>query len=427
MTMGIKHTALVAGLGTIAAAACAADAVQAQAVDLFARDRGVAVKDRPHPEYEALGARAGVWLAYPKVQADVGYDSNVLASETNEFSDTVYTLAPSVEVESDWARHSVTGYARGRITRYVDNDSENTSTWAIGGAGRYDIQRGRNVRADLNYAREVEPRTASNTPASIAEPIEYDRYGGTLGTTWTFNRLRLVGTAGVQAYDYKDGVSVSGVTVPQDTRDQTTTTASLRADYALSPATAVFFQIEGNQRRFDTGDALTPLRDSDGVNLLAGANFELGALVRGDVGVGYISQRFDNPLYGQLDGFSARGRLDYFITNLITLGLSANRNVADSGIVGSAGILTTRVEATVDYEFRRNVLVEGRLGTLVEEFDTLDRQNDTYYAGVRATYLLNRSVGVTGSYAYETRDSSGSSAINDYNAHRLILSLVLQY
>ena len=101
--------------------------------------------------------------------------------------------------------------------------------------------------------------------------------------------------------------------------------------------------------------------------------------------------------------------------------------MADSGIVGSAGILTTRVEATVDYEFRRNVIVEGRLGTLVEEFDTLDRQNDTYYAGLRATYLLNRSVGVTGSYAYETRDSSGTSAINDYNAHRLILSLVLQY
>jgi len=307
--MVMKYTALVAGLGSLTAAVCATGAAQAQATDVFARDRGVAVKDRPHPEYEALGLRRGVWLAYPKIQADVGYDSNVLASETNEISDTVFTIDPEVEIESDWARHSVTGYARGRITRYVDNDSENTETWGLGGAGRYDIQRGRNVRADLNYAREVEPRTASNTPASIAEPIEYDRFGGNLGSTWTFNRLRLVGTAGVQVFDYQDGVSVSGVVIPQDTRDQTTTTASLRADYAISPATAVFVQVEGNQRRFDTGDALTPLRDSDGVNLLAGANFELGALVRGDIGVGYISQNFDNPLYGELSGFSARGKL----------------------------------------------------------------------------------------------------------------------
>lgn len=425
--MIVKYTALAAGLGSATAVLCGAGAVQAQAADLFARDRGVSVKERPHPEYEALGARAGVWLAYPKLQADAGYDSNVLASEDNEISDTIITLAPQVEVESDWGRHSVTGYARGKITRYVDNDSENTETWAIGGAGRYDIQRGRNLRGDLNYAREVEPRTASNTPASIAEPIEYDRYGGNLGSTWTFNRLRLVGSAGLQTYDYKDGVSVSGVVVPQNTRDQTTTSASLRADYAISPATAIFLQVEGNQRRFDNGDALTPLRDSDGINLLAGANFELGALVRGDVGVGYISQSFDNPLYGKLDGFSGRGRLDYFVTPLVTLGLNTNRSVVDSGIIGSAGILTTRIEGTVDYEFRRNIIVEGRMGKLVEEFDTLDRQNDTYYAGIRATYLLNRSVGVTGSYAYETRESSGDAAINDYGAHRLILSLVLQY
>lgn len=95
--------------------------------------------------------------------------------------------------------------------------------------------------------------------------------------------------------------------------------------------------------------------------------------------------------------------------------------------MGSAGILTTRLEGTVDYEFRRNVIVEGRIGAIVEEFDTIDRENNTYFTGARATYLLNRSVGVTGSYSFETRRSSGAVAINDYDAHRLILSLVLQY
>lgn len=425
--MKSRNRALFVGAGTAFAALAASQPAAAQAVDLFARDRGVAVKDRPHPEYEALGSRFGSWLVYPKVQADVGYDSNVLASEANEISDTVWTVAPEAEVESDWARHSITAFARGRVIRYVDNSSENTDTWSIGGAGRYDIQRGRNIRGDVSYAREVESRTASNTPTSIAEPIEYDRFGATAGTTWTFNRLRFVGTAGLETYDYEDGVTVSGVIVPQDTRDQTTTTATLRADYALSPATAVFVQVEGNRRRFEIGDALTPLRDSDGLNFLTGANFELTELVRGDVGVGYISQSYDNPLYGELSGFSGRARLEYFLTQLITLGLNANRSVTDSGIIGSAGILTSRYEATADYEFRRNVIVEGRLGLIAEEFDTIDRDNDTYYAGLRATYLLNRSVGVTGSYAYETRNSSGAEAIGDYDAHRLIVSLVLQY
>lgn len=425
--MKSRGSALVAGAGTVMATLAAAQAAEAQAVDLFARDRGVAVKDRPHPEYEALGSRFGPWLVYPKVQTDLGYDSNVLASGTNEISDTVWTVAPEAEIESDWARHSLTGFARGRIIRYFEYDSENTNTWSVGGAGRYDIQRGRNLRGDLSYAREVESRTASNTPTSIAEPIEYDRFAAAGGATWTFNRLRLVGTAGLETYDYEDGVTVSGDVVPQDTRDQTTTTASLRADYALSPATAVFVQAEGNQRRFETGDALTPLRDSDGLNLLVGANFELTELVRGDVGAGYITQSYDDPLYGELSGFSGRARLEYFLTQLVTLGFTANRSVTDSGIIGSAGILTSRYEATADYEFRRNVIVEGRVGLIAEEFDTIDRDNDTYYAGLRATYLLNRSVGVTGSYAFETRNSSGADAISDYDAHRLIVSLVLQY
>lgn len=416
-----------AGLGAAVVALLGADVAQAQTGDFFARDRGVSVKQRPKPEYEALGARSGSWMFYPKVQSDFSYDSNILAVETDEVSDAIISLAPQVEVESDWARHSVTGFARARATRYADRESENFESYGLGAAGRFDIQRGRNVSGDLSFVREVEPRTASNTPASIAEPIEFDRLGGSLGSTWTLNRLRFTSNAGFQTYDYKDGVSISGVVVPQDTRDQTTYTLSLRADYAISPATAVFFQVEGNERRFDNGDLLTPLRNSDGISLLAGANFEISSLVRGDIGLGYLSQSFDNGLYGKIDGFNGRARLEYFATPLLTLGLNANRSVVDSGIIGSAGILTTRMEASADYELLRNVIIEGRLGALVEEFDTLDRQNDTYYIRARATYLLNRAVGVTGSYGFETRDSTGVAAFNDFDAHRVMLSLVLQY
>lgn len=418
---------LIVGAGTVWAALAAAQTVTAQTVDPFARNRGVAVKDRPQPQYEALGLRFGGWRVYPKAQADFGYDSNLLAAETDAISDATWRLAPEAEIESDWTRHSLTAFARGRITRYLDNPSENTDTWSIGAAGRYDIQRGRDVRADVSYAREAESRTASNTPASIAEPIQYSRFGVAAGTTWTFNRLRLVGAAGLDAYDYADGVTVSGDVVSQDARDRTTATVTLRAEYALSPATALFLQAEGDRRRFETGDASTPLRDSDGLNLLTGANFELTDLVRGEVGVGYIAQTYDNPLYGDIGGLSGRARLEYFLTPLITLGLNANRSVTDSGIVGSAGVLTSRYEATADYEFRRNLIVEGRLGLVAEEFDTIDRDNQTRYAGLRATYLLRRSVGVAGGYAYEARDSSGADAIGDYDVHRLTFSLVLQY
>ena len=67
---------LLTVLATGGALALPTSGAQAQ-TDYFARDRNVSVKDRPHPEYEALGVRWGSFHAYPKVQADVGYDSNI--------------------------------------------------------------------------------------------------------------------------------------------------------------------------------------------------------------------------------------------------------------------------------------------------------------------------------------------------------------
>jgi hypothetical protein len=421
----MRHTILVLTSGL--AVVVGATPTLAQA-DLFARDRNVAVSQRPRPELQALGLRWGTFMVYPETQLDVGYDDNVTAAETDERSDWLVRLSPSVELESGWSRHSLTAYARAAVTRYLDYDRDNTETWAVGASARGDIQRGSSVQGGFEIARQVEPRTSSSAPQSLAEPIVFDSRSANLRVTHAFNRLRLIGRLDVRDYDYEDGRLINGATINQDDRDQTTYEALGRVDYAVSPATALYGQVAVNTRSFDaTGAAGTPNRDSEGINALAGANFELGDLVRGEVGLGYIEQRFDDPLYGSLSGLSTNARLEYFATPLLTLGLTANRAVTDSGIPGSAGILATTVQATADYELRRNILIGARLGFADEEFDGIDRDNQRVFGGVRATYLMNRRFGVTASYDVETRDSSGLQAVNDFTANRFLISLVAQY
>jgi hypothetical protein len=82
---------------------------------------------------------------------------------------------------------------------------------------------------------------------------------------------------------------------------------------------------------------------------------------------------------------------------------------------------------TADYELRRNIIVEARAGFSQEDFDAIDRQNDRWIGGVRATYLINRRLGVTATYDFENRRSSGIDRTNDFNTHRIALSLVAQY
>lgn len=409
--------------------ALALPSVSAQAqTDYFARDRNVSVKDRPHPEYEALGVRWGSFRAYPRVQADIGYDSNIFATDTDEQSDTLIRLAPGVEVESDWSRHSLTAFAKGQSTWSASYGSENYQTWSVGTAGRLDLRRRTNLGGGMDYAREVEPRTSSNSPQSIAEPIRYNRAQAYVTGSHSFNRLRFSGRGDVRSYDYHDGVTLAGVPVPQSDRDQTTYEITGRADYAVSPATAVFARVSFNDRSYDAaGTALTPKRDSSGVNAIVGVDFELTNLIRGEAGVGYLDQSFDDPLYGSTSGLSTRVRLEYFPTQLLTLGLNADRSVGDSGVPGSGGYLSSTVQLTADYELRRNVIVEARAGFAQEDFDAIDRQNDRWFGGVRATYLLNRRLGVTAAYDFENRRSSGFDRTNDFNTHRFVLSLVAQY
>ncbi|MNL21422.1 hypothetical protein D3C87_1427110 [compost metagenome] len=76
---------------------------------------------------------------------------------------------------------------------------------------------------------------------------------------------------------------------------------------------------------------------------------------------------------------------------------------------------------------RRNIIVEGRVGYINEDYDVIDRQNDRWSAGIRGTYLINRRLGVTASYEYEDRSSSGVDRINDFNTSRFMVSLVAQY
>ncbi|MBZ4302578.1 outer membrane beta-barrel protein, partial [Streptococcus pneumoniae] len=71
-----------------------------------------------------------------------------------------------------------------------------------------------------------------------------------LAATRTRGRLRLSADAAVLRYDYRDGLSDAGAVIEQDDRDRTVARLTGRADYALSPATALFVQVACDDRDY---------------------------------------------------------------------------------------------------------------------------------------------------------------------------------
>ena len=394
----------------------------------FARDRNISVRQRPREGYEAIGVPLGAFMAYPKLALTAEHNDNIFATGTGEIDDMIWRVQPEVNITSNWSRHALAAYGRATINRYQDYGSEDTEDYSVGASGRLDVLRSASLSAAADWARLTEPRTSSSSPQSSVDPIQYDLTSMSLSGVREFNRLKVSGRYDYRNYDYEDGVTAAGAPIEQDDRDRDIQALTVRADYAVSPATAIFLELSKNWREYDLAPpAVTLTRDSEGAQALVGANFELGALTRGEVGVGYITQEFDDPGFNDIDGFGARAQVEWFPTQLTTVTLTGSRTVEDSGIVGSSGYLSTNVGAQVDHELMRNVILTGQVAYGNDDYEGIDREDDRITAGVSGTYLLNRHVGVTVGYSYFDQDSGGAGGGNDFKVNKVGATLTLQF
>ena len=394
--------------------------------DMFGRSRNVAVQARPRPDYEAAGVRAGAFLAYPKIDVTGEYNDNIYA-RSSEVSDYILRIAPQLVLDSNWNQHFLTAYIQGAVDRYADNEDENTEEFSLGASGRIDVSREVNVAGGADYINTFEPRSAPNAPDNAREPVEYDLAQAYLSATRTAGRIRLSGRGDVKSFDYQDGRNGAGGVIDQDYRDRDVLSATGRIEYAVSPDTAVFFQSVGNKREYDIDAPTQRARDSKGYELLAGANFELSNLVRGEVAAGYIEQNYERRIYEDVDGFSAKAQLEWFVSEITTISASAGRSVEDAANPGAGGMLLTSGNLRVDHELLRNVVLNGQLTYAEMDYRGIDREDETVGASIGATYLINRNVGVSAALSTTKTDSSGLQADDDYTINRLSLTLVSQF
>lgn len=420
----------VFGAGAAQAQSGVGSLTQAQnaAPDIFARDRSVPVRERPRPGYEARGLPVGTFTAFPTLQIDLEHNDNIYATRTGAESDWIVRVKPEVQLESGWSRHALGAYVRANIARHQDFESENFEDWGVGASGRLDVTRGSNIVAGVDHAKLTEPRTSSNTPGFAREPVEYEYDAAFLAASRVSGRVKLSARADVREFDYQNAISTTGAVIQQGDRDRTVTSFTGRADYAVSPATALFVQATSNSRDYRIAASPTlPARDSDGYEILAGANFELGAVARGEIAAGYIDQKFDSAVYGEIDGVGARAKVEWFPTQLTTVTGVVSRTIEDAGISGSGGYLSTASGLRVDHELMRNVLLNFDVSVSRDDYEGIDRNDDRVQASVGGTYLLNRNVGVSLAAGRFEQKSKGAARGVDFDVNRVTLSLVLQF
>lgn len=387
------------------------------------RGRNESVAERPRPDYEPMGVRFGAFVANPSFGVEVGYNDNLYYQPNNKTDDMTYTTRTRVDLGTDWSRHKLQVAVGLDDYRFQDNDSEHHTDLTVEGSGRLDIKRSSYLMIGGRQARLAEARGEPDSPSAAAKPVRYEVREAFIAGVHEFNRVRASLRLDRQGFNYKDAPLAGGGVAEQDDRDYITNIATARAEYALSPDTALLVQVAGNTREYEISPPRTVYnRDSTGMSYLVGFNTDVGNLVRGEVAVGFMKQDYEDKRLDSPSGIAFDGRIEYFPSPLATVTLAARRRVEETSTLTASSYVSTTLEGRVDYEFRRNVLFSAGLSKGDRAFEGIDRNDDLWIADAGARILLNRRVELGAAWRFEKLDPSGAIPAPGYDVNRFVVS-----
>ena len=399
----------------------------AQDYDDFSRGRNLAVRDRARPDFDAVGIDLAPFLLLPRLDVTTEFDDNILATETDARSDVIFHIKPEAALKSQFGRHELDLSAYADINRYVDTGTEDTTDYGAKASGRLDILHWTALTGGFSYDHLTESRAAQNTTVNTVSPVEYGLMTADLAGVQQFSFFKFTLSGHYANYDYQDGVDALGNTVFEQDRNLSNWEESGRIDYALTPDKSIYISGTLNQTVYDlVPPAVSLNRNSTGFTLLGGFNFDLTNLLAGDIGLGYFRQDYDHLSGQNSGGFALNGDIKWFPTQLTTVSLTASRRMQDATVGISAGYISTGGTLQIDHELRRWLILTATASYNNDDYQGIDRTDDRWSAGLSATYLLNRNVGLTAGYLHTAQRSAGAARFVNFEDNKWSLSLVLQ-
>ena len=362
--------------------------------------------------YEGTGAHVGSFWLLPTLETGGFYDSNVNASSNNPKGSFGAYIAPEIKLESDWGRHALNVDVAAKQDLYSDAPDQDRTELRGTIESQIDIQR------DLVLVTGIkgglfEDRTGTLGNALLAdEPTRHRDFTGYASLNKAFNRLSVSVGAAYSLTDYDDVSAIGGGSIDQDFRDGDTTDVKSRVAYEISPGYSLFTELAYNWRSYDNAGS----GSSEGWRSLTGVEFEVSRLIRGEVGVGYMAQDYDG---GPDEGtFSYHAGLIWNPTPLMTVNLTADRQVKDSAVAGSAGYVSDAAALRVDYEVLRGTVLSPMASVSRIDYIGSPEQGFEYMVGVELDRSINRFLSLGLHYEYTSSEiENAAPGVGDYDRH----------
>lgn len=384
------------------------------------------VLQRPRPDYDPLGAPVGSFLLYPSVDVSETYNSNVFVTPTDVKADLLTTVAPSVQLRSNWNNDALNFVSSGQIKRYAEQVGEDYTNALVGTDGRLDIERDVYLTGRLSYQLQHEDRASPNTLVNQKNPTEYQEASAGTQYVHASGRLGLQVGGSVDYYTYNNEQTLTGTIIPETGRNRVEYGFGPRVSYELVPGYEAFVQAHGNYRQYFSEFSTSGLdATSRGYSVDAGTAVHLGATLNGEVFAGWFAQDYNDARLSPASGPHFGGNLLWNVTQETSVRGGLTRDVEETIVVGASSYLQTLASITVEHEVRRNVLVNGNVAYMVQDFEGVARTDTSYLAGIGARYLITRNLNSGVNVTWSQRDSTAPG--NNYDQYLISADIRVQF
>jgi hypothetical protein len=264
-----------------------------------------------------------------------------------------------------------------------------------------------------------------NIQAGLAELPIFTTWGGSAGLGHRFNRFDVSFKGGVERTVYQNSTFTDGSTASNEDRNYNRYSIQLRGGYELTPGVKPFVEVGTDRRVHDLDVDFTGLqRNSDGRFIKGGTTFELTRIVTGDVAVGWLTRRYQDPTLPELSGLTFDASLTWVASALTTAKLTAVTRADESRVAGVSGVFTREIALQVDHAFRRWLIATGRVLYGNDNYVGSARDDNRYSASAAITYKLTRELWLKSEYRHDWLRSSVSGA--NYDADVFLIGLRAQ-
>jgi hypothetical protein len=261
------------------------------------------------------------------------------------------------------------------------------------------------ITAVATFAQLYEQRFSPELPTDAVELLPYKRTQAEVGIEYQPALLGIELAVGFARFRYGSVTTLSEGEVSWEDLNRDIIIPRARVSYEFQPGYAAYVEGVYEQREFDLAVDRSGLdRSSNGYRVRTGLATALTNLLLGEAFVGYLDQRYAEPLE-DLSGFDFGASLTWSVTALTTVRLNAQRVINDTAIEGVSGLDDRTLAFSVDHELLRNLVLRSNLGYLHSRFQGVARADEVVDFGFGAEYFMSRYLSVSARYAHQRRTS----------------------